>query len=48
MIMPWGMHKDKDIEDVPTAYLKWLAESCDDDDICRAADEEYRYRLDHP
>lgn len=47
MIMPWGLHKDKDMEDIPTDYLKWLAESCDDDDICLAADKEYRYRLDH-
>lgn len=46
MEMPWGKHKGEDIEDLPTDYLKWLAENCDDEDICLAADEEYRYRKD--
>ena len=47
MKMPFGKHKGTDIEDLPTDYLKWLAENCDDDDICEAADAEYRYRMDH-
>lgn len=47
MLMPWGKHRGQDIEDLPTDYLKWLAENCDDDDVCEAADEEYRWRLDH-
>jgi Putative quorum-sensing-regulated virulence factor len=47
MKMPWGKHAGKEIEDLPTDYLKWLAENCDDEDICEAADEEYRYRKDH-
>jgi len=47
MLMPWGKHLGTDIEDLPTDYLKWLAENCDDDEICEAADEEYRCRQDH-
>ena len=47
MIMPWGKHKGKPIDELPSSYLKWLAEECDDDDICEAADEEYCWRSDH-
>jgi len=47
MIMPWGKHKDVDMEDIPSSYLSWLAENCDNDDICQAADNEYTFRTDH-
>ena len=47
MIMPWGKYVNKDIEDLPSSYLKWLAENCDDDEIAEAADEEYRWRETH-
>ncbi len=47
MEMPWGKHAGTKIEDLPTDYLKWLAGNCDDEEICEAADEEYRYRRDH-
>jgi len=47
MIMPWGKHKGEEIDDLPSSYLRWLAESCDDDQICEAADIEYRWRSDH-
>lgn len=42
--MPWGKHKGKDIENIDSEYLKWLAENCKDEDICLAADEEYQCR----
>lgn len=42
--MPFGKHKGKDIEDIPSDYLKWVAENVDDEDICCAADEEYSWR----
>jgi len=45
--MPRGKHKGKDIEDLPSSYLKWLAGEYDDEDICEAADKEYRWRTDH-
>lgn len=44
MIMPWGKYAGKTIEEIPSSYLKWLAEKCDDDEICEAADEEYQWR----
>jgi len=47
MIMPWGKHKGKDIEDLPSSYLKWLTENCDDDKICEASDEGFSWRSDH-
>ncbi len=47
MIMPWGKHKGEDIEDIPSSYLKWLAENCENEDICCAADEEYKWRTDN-
>ena len=47
MRMPWGKHKGDDIEDVPSGYLRWLAENCEDDTIASAADEEYRWRADN-
>ena len=47
MIMPWGKHVGKDMEDIPSSYLKWLAEKCDDDEICEAADQEYQFREEH-
>ena len=27
MKMPWGKYKDQDLEDIPTDYLQWAAES---------------------
>jgi hypothetical protein len=45
--MPWGKFKGEDIEDIPSGYLKWLSENCEDDEICTLADEEYRWRTDN-
>ena len=47
MIIPFGKYKGTNIEDLPSSYLKWLAENCDNDEICEAADEEYRWRKDN-
>lgn len=46
-IMPFGKHKGTRIGDLPSSYLRWLAENCERDDICTAADEEYRWRTDN-
>ena len=43
-VMPFGKFKGKLIEEIPSGYLKWLSENCDDDDICEAADKEYEWR----
>lgn len=45
--MPFGKHKGKLVTDLPSSYLKWLAEECENDEICEAADEEYRWRTDN-
>ncbi len=47
MKMPWGKHKGEDLEDIPSGYLRWLAENCEDDYIASAADEEFRWRTDN-
>jgi len=49
MKMPYGNHKDEEIEDLPSDYLGWIAENWDensiiDEEICRLADEEFQYR----
>ena len=46
MKMPWGKYKGRDIMDLPSSYLHWLAGS-DDEEIAAAADEEWRWREDH-
>jgi len=45
--MTWGAFKHYEIEDIPSGYLRWLAENCDDDVIASAADEEFRFRSDN-
>ena len=45
--MPWGKHKGEDTEDLPSSYLKWLFENCDDNEICDAAEQEYFWRSDN-
>lgn len=45
--MPFGKHRGQPISELPSSYLRWLAENCRDETICEAADEEYRYRDDH-
>ena len=47
LIMPWGKHKGKTIEQIPSGYLKWLSENCEDETICCVADDEYRTRTDY-
>ncbi|MGH8373261.1 MAG: putative quorum-sensing-regulated virulence factor [Gammaproteobacteria bacterium] len=35
-VMPFGKHKGKTIEDLPSSYLHWLAENCEDDALTNA------------
>lgn len=45
MKMPFGKYKGKEIEDLPSRYLYWLATNIEDDDrVQEAADKEYHYR----
>lgn len=43
-VMPWGKYKNKTMEEIPSGYLKWLAENAKDDDVAEAADTEYNWR----
>lgn len=46
--MPFGKHKDEEIEDLPSSYIKWLAENIEDDDEIRLeAGQVYQYRTDY-
>lgn len=42
--MPFGKYRGKEIEDIPSEYLNWLAAGCDNEEVATAADEEYQYR----
>jgi len=44
MKLPWGAFKGKELSEIPSAYLRWLAENCDNEKICAAADKEWRWR----
>jgi hypothetical protein len=44
LVMPWGAFKGKTIEELPSSYLKWLAENSHDEEIAQAANEEYMWR----
>jgi hypothetical protein len=40
----FGKYKGEDIEDVPSDYLKWLAENFDNEEVALAAEDEYNFR----
>jgi len=49
MQLPFGKFKGKEIDALPSSYLKWLAENIDDESkgersICLCADREYNER----
>ena len=44
MIMPYGKFKGKPFYEIPSGYLKWLAENVGDERIAIEADEEYQHR----
>lgn len=46
-VMPWGKYRGTELCNLPSSYVRWLAESSFDDDICERADEEIKYRDDH-
>jgi len=43
-IMPYGKFKGKAIHEMPSGYLKWMAENLDDEVLACEADDEYQYR----
>jgi hypothetical protein len=44
--MPRGNYKEREMDELPSDYLLWVAQNWDDEDICCAADEEYSRRTD--
>lgn len=44
MRMPYGAFKGKEMHQIPSGYLHYLAENIENEDICAAADEEWQWR----
>jgi len=42
--MPYGKFRGRAMHQIPSGYLKWVAESFDRENICVVADEEWQYR----
>lgn len=42
--MPYGKFKGKYIHEIPSGYLRWMAENLEDETLCCAADEEFNIR----
>lgn len=45
--MPFGKHKGKDLEDVPSSYLRWLAGEVNQQqhaELLKAAEAELKFR----
>ena len=40
----FGKHAGKTMEEIPSSYLKWLAENAREDHIATAADQEWNWR----
>lgn len=40
----FGKYYGNLLQDIPSSYLKWLAENCDNDEIATNADLEWQYR----
>jgi len=47
MIVTFGKFKGRMIEEIPSSYLRWLAENAHEEDVAQEADAEYVYRTDH-
>lgn len=44
IIVYFGKHKGKRIDEIPSDYLQWLIGASADEEISEAAEEEYSYR----
>lgn len=44
VVVPFGKHAGKTMEEIPSDYLLWLAENARDDSIATAADQEWQWR----
>ena len=43
-LLQWRKQENKTMENIPSGYLRWLAENFDLEYICEAADKEWLYR----
>jgi hypothetical protein len=46
MLMPWGKYRDEEVHTLPTDYLAWLIEECEDDEVREEAEQEFQRRQD--
>jgi len=45
MIMPFGKYRNKDLEEIPSDYLWWIAENVDDnEELVSEVEDELRWR----
>lgn len=45
MIMPFGAHIGKDLEDIPSDYLQWIINKVTtNDELVEEAEKEYEFR----
>lgn len=42
--MPWGKYRGKTLDEIPSTYLRWLAECCDNPIIASHADTLWNWR----
>ena len=47
MKMPYGAFKEKEMHEIPSGYLHWVAENFKDDKVATAADREWQHREKH-
>ena len=47
MEMKYGKFKGKAMHEIPSGYIRWLAENFNDDKIASAADREWQFREKH-
>jgi len=47
MKMPFGKYKGKEIEEIPSWYLKWAAENLSQDHLATVCDREWQWREKH-
>lgn len=49
MVMPWGRYRDEYIDEIPSSYLRYVAENWDEDNpykkrIVQECDDEWQWR----
>lgn len=44
MVMPFGKFKGKTIEEIESAYLRWIVDKTDNEELVLAAEAELEFR----